>query len=136
MYTHTHTQLCKPDFQTTRNKIYPEGGDSLTVLDHADEGDDGQQDNIAQGFVIHVCFRLPARTSQLRGTPGPHCAGRGSEGRTLPFIIRISKGPSTITGLLLLLLLFFFKLATKVPWLSVSCQKKQGSGERQEGKKK
>lgn len=24
------------------------------VLDHADEGDDGQQDNVAHGFLIHV----------------------------------------------------------------------------------
>lgn len=47
------------------------------VLDHADEGDDGQQDNIAQSFLVHVCFRLPSEDCSV--APRLHCAERGSE---------------------------------------------------------
>lgn len=62
VYTHIHTQThkCVSLTQTPRHQANPEGGASLTVLDHADEGDNGQQDDIAHGFLVHGCFGFRA----------------------------------------------------------------------------
>lgn len=137
MCTQTVGAWLSHNLQTKSTSVLPptERGASLTILDHADEGDDGQQDNTAQRFLVHVCLRLPSEDCSSSRRPSSHSAGRGSRGCTLPFITRISEVRHNYTAPSPLPSSSFLCLATKVPWLRVACQGKQGSGQGQEEKK-
>lgn len=53
-----HAQLPKPGLQTAIKQDAPlfltKPGASLTVLEHTDEGDNGQQNHVAHSFLVHV----------------------------------------------------------------------------------
>ena len=100
--------MCKPDSQTPKHQADPEGGASLTILDHADEGDNGQQDDIAHGFLVHGCFGFLAG---LLSSLAPHVrtVQEGEVGASLCLSsLEFPKVPAQLQAFFFFLFFFFF----------------------------
>lgn len=99
--------MCKPDSQTPKHQADPEGGASLTILDHADEGDNGQQDDIAHGFLVHGCFGFLAG---LLSSLAPHVrtVQEGEVGASLCLSsLEFPKVPAQLQAFFFFLFFFF-----------------------------